>query len=178
MKDKNFVTEIERMSAEHFGYEYPTDFVSHAQNLENRIENKESPSNIRYAFFKVTMRCNSDCAYCEHAYSKNQGNLTERSLEEISRVIKELAEMGVKACSVSGGEPLTYKGIENIIKAMVSNKIEPILLTNGILLPQKLQKIYDAGQRYIIISIDSFNPEHYKENRGIDFDSLMRAYNY
>ena len=178
MKDKNFITEIERLCASHFGQEYPGELINHAHEVEKCHRCGAIPEKIRYAFFKITMRCNSDCAYCEHAYSRNQGKLTERSIEEILPVLDGLEKMGVKACSVSGGEPLIYKDIEAVIGGMVARKIEPILLTNGILLPKKLESVYKAGQRYIIMSIDSFDREHYKKNRGIDFESVMKSYDY
>ena len=178
MTEKNFVTEIDELSAKRFGWEYPQDNTQHARLVASCIQEGNIPPSIRYAFFKITMRCNSNCAYCEHAYSRNQGTNTEQPKEEIVKVIHQLAKQGVRACSVSGGEPLTYDGLDEIIKTFVENRIEPILLTNGILLPQKLNALYQAGLRYVIVSIDSFEAAHYKENRGINFNALMKAYQF
>ena len=178
MIEKSFVTEIDELCAQRFGWEYPDDNIQHAHMVDSCIREKIIPPNIRYAFFKITMRCNSNCAYCEHAYSRNQGANTEQPKEEIIKVVHQLAKQGVRACSVSGGEPLTYADLDEVIKAFVDNRIQPILLTNGILLPQKLERLYESGLRYVIISIDSFEAAHYKESRGISFDALMKAYQF
>lgn len=173
-----FVKEIDKLSAERFGRSFPKDNIRHACAVENAIKNNETPECVRYAFFKLTMRCNSDCEYCEHAFSKNQGKYTEQPLDVLLDVVEQLKNAGVTACSVSGGEPLTYPQIDVVIKKMVESGIEPILLTNGILLPQKINSLYEAGLRYVIMSVDSFESQHYENTRGVSFDQILRAYNY
>ena len=173
-----FVKEIDKLSAERFSRSFPRDNIEHACILEDVVKNDKIPETIRYAFFKLTMRCNSDCEYCEHAFSKNQGKYTEQPINVVFDVVDQLKNAGVTACSVSGGEPLTYPNIEVVIQKMVDAGIEPILLTNGILLPNKMDSLFRAGLRYVIMSVDSFNPEHYKSTRGVSFDQILKAYNY
>lgn len=178
MISESFVKEIDRLSADRFQRQYPADNIRHAAEVEWDVIGDRVPGSIRYAFFKLTMRCNSDCEYCEHAYSKNQGRYTEQPIEVLLDVVDQLGDAGVCACSVSGGEPLTYTHIDAVIEKMVSRGIEPILLTNGILLPSKAEQLYSAGLRYVIMSIDSFNPDHYKKTRGISLDKVSESYSY
>lgn len=173
----NFICEIDNLSCSHRHEIFPNSCSDYAKKVEKHIKNNLIPNSIRYAFFKITSTCNSDCAYCEHAFS-HHNNKEEISLPDLLSVIKQLGELGVTSCSLSGGEPLIYRYIDEAVAAMIDNNIEPILLTNGVLLPNKIQHLYDLGLRYVIMSLDSFESDHYKKTRGIDFDSIMRSYNY
>lgn len=173
----NFIQEIDRLSCMHRAETFPNSCISHARKMETCIEMDLTPDDIRYAFFKITSTCNSDCAYCEHAFSRNKDK-NEISLSDIKNVVKQLGKAGVTACSLSGGEPLIYKHLIQAIEIMVENGIEPILLTNGILLPEKMQQLYESGLRYVIMSLDSFEPEHYRKTRGVSFESIMRSYEF
>ncbi len=173
----NFIEEIDRLSCMHRAEAFPHSCVSHAKKMETCIENDLTPEGIRYAFFKITSTCNSNCAYCEHAFSRNKDK-NEISLSDLQAIIKQLSELGVTSCSLSGGEPLVYKHLNKAVELMKGNGIEPILLTNGILLPDKMPQLYESGLRYVIMSLDSFEAEHYRKTRGIDFASVMRSYKY
>lgn len=173
----NFIKEIDRLSCLHRSEAFPHSCIEHAQRIESCIKSNSTPEEIRYAFFKITSTCNSDCAYCEHAISRRKEK-EEISLTDLHAVIKQLRELGVTACSLSGGEPLVYKYLNEAVVLMKGNGIEPILLTNGILLPEKIQQLYRSGLRYVIMSLDSFESTHYNKTRGIDFSSVMRAYDY
>lgn len=71
-----------------------------------------------------------------------------------------------------------YKHVNAAVELLIQNKIQPVLLTNGILLPEKIESLYKSGLRYVIMSLDSFRPEHYKKTRGVDFEQVMRAYKF
>ena len=77
--------------------------------------------------------------------------------------------MGVHAVILSGGEPLLRREIYGSISYLCEKKIVPVLLTNGTLLPDTWEKLGEAGLRYVIISIDSVDPEIYEKHRGISF---------
>ncbi|MEE1086813.1 MAG: radical SAM protein [Schaedlerella sp.] len=127
----------------------------------------------QYVMMKITNCCNSDCVYCNHAVSK-QG-IEEKStisVEKILEIVDQAAELGVKALSLSGGEPLVTCDIEKIVERIVSKGIVPVMLTNGLLLEEKAERLYEAGLKYFIISIDSLDEEAYRIQRGA---SLKRA---
>jgi len=102
------------------------------------------------------------------------------TFEEILRIIKIMAELGVKNIKVTGGEPLLRKGTLPFLKELKNiPKIENITLTtNGILLGEYLEKIekldYEFLPNGINISIDSLNSERYKKiTRYENIDPLM-----
>ena len=172
----SFISEIDKLSCMHRSEVFPQACILRSNQLQACVETNAVPKKINYAFFKITSKCNSDCAYCEHAISRSKDKVSI-SLDDIKGVIRQLGEFGVTACSLSGGEPLVYGYIDEAVAEMKSYGIEPILLTNGILLPQKIEQLYNAGLRYVIMSLDSFEPAHYSKTRGVAFDAVMNAYN-
>ena len=136
------------------------------------------PPELRYLLFKMTNRCNSDCEYCSHAIS-NISNETKAdiSTEIVIRTIREAAELGCAAMAINGGEPLLRKDIVEIVEEAVSCGIVPVLMTNGLLLPNKWRGMAEAGLRYVIISFDSVEPNVYELQRGASFDAALLGIN-
>ncbi|MFA5828595.1 MAG: radical SAM protein [Candidatus Shapirobacteria bacterium] len=77
--------------------------------------------------WRVTSRCNNDCAYC---YGPDKNN-TEMSMVEVKRMLKMFYEMGVRVIDLTGGEPLLRKGFEEIIVLMKEYGFEIFIDTNG-----------------------------------------------
>lgn len=157
----------------------------YSENAENMIwEVKEEvdlaiqeecvPEKLRYLLFKLTNLCNSDCVYCSHAVNrKPREKKYTVSYEIVMRTIEEAADMGVQAISVSGGEPLLRDDIVDIIRKIVSRKMIPVLLTNGLLLHKYWDILGEAGLRYIVISLDSVDKKIYEEQRGAKFELAL-----
>lgn len=143
--------------------------------VRESIENDLVPSKIRYLLFKVTNYCNSDCEYCTHARNRKPPEIKMNMPKEvIFQTIAEAAKLGVDAISISGGEPLIRDDIVEIVAKTASYGITPVLLTNGLLLPQKWDDLGKAGLKYVIISVDSVTPDIYKKQRGVELeDALM-----
>lgn len=81
--------------------------------------------------------------------------------------------MHVTAASINGGEPLVRQDISEIIRLLISEHITPVLMTNGLLLPERWDELGAAGLRYIIMSFDSLDPETYNKQRGANFQDAM-----
>ena len=99
---------------------------------------------IDYLRVSVTDNCNLRCVYCmeekENNFLKNDEKLTD---DEIYKIVKESAKLGIKKIRITGGEPLVRAGIVNLI-GRINNipGIEEIYLTtNGILLADKLEDL-------------------------------------
>lgn len=173
----NFIEEIDALACMHNSEDFPVSREKLAYEMEQCIQKDETPSSIRFALLKLTTVCNSDCEYCSHALSRNKSKI-EISMSDLGYVVSELRKMNATACTLSGGEPLTYKYINEAVEMMRKNRIEPVLLTNGILLPQRMDQLYEAGLRYVMMSLDSLQAEHYSKIRGVDFVDIMKAYDY
>ncbi|HAH43244.1 GTP 3',8-cyclase MoaA [Gimesia sp.] len=124
----------------------------------------------------VTDRCNIRCFYCmpsEDVQFVHRSKIM--SFEEIVRFIRLVVPLGVDKIRLTGGEPLVRKNIPELVKMIADIPgIKDIgITTNGILLPQYAQQLYDAGLRRINISLDALNAAKFKQiTRRDDYDKV------
>jgi len=87
------------------------------------------------------------------------------TIEEIEGIVGAVAACGIRKVRVTGGEPLMRKGIIDICRRVSETPgIEELCLTsNGILLPEFAVKLKDAGVNRLNISLDSLDPNTYRE---------------
>ena len=98
--------------------------------------------------------------------------------EEIYRIAKEASKLGIRKIRFTGGEPLVYDGIVDLIKKINSiDGIEEIALTtNGILLDDIADDLIDNGLKKVNISLDTLDKDkYYKITRGGDLDKVLSA---
>ncbi|MER2090111.1 MAG: GTP 3',8-cyclase MoaA [Sporosarcina sp.] len=137
---------------------------------------------IRDLRISVTDRCNFRCAYCmpKEVFGDDYAFLPKNELlsfEEIERFAKLFAILGVKKLRLTGGEPLMRRDLPKLIeKLMKIEGIEDIgLTTNGVLLKQYAQSLYDAGLRRLNMSLDALDPDIFGKlnGRGIKPDLIL-----
>lgn len=131
---------------------------------------------ISYLRVSVTDRCNERCQYCMP--TEDQDWLAREdvlSYEEILRVIRVGARLGISKVRVTGGEPLTRRNILWFFEEM--QKIEGIrdvgISTNGTLLarPTKsgittAQALQETGVRTVNVSLDTLDADQYAKTTG------------
>lgn len=124
---------------------------------------------LRDLRISVTDRCNFRCCYCmprdvfgtDFPFMKTSELLT---FEEISRLARLFAGLGVRKVRLTGGEPLLRHGIEELIEQLVAiDGIDEVAMTtNGSLLAKKANSLRDAGLARITVSLDSLDPEIFR----------------
>lgn len=130
----------------------------------------------QYMMMKITNYCNSDCVYCNHARSKAANESKNSiSLEHVQSIISQAIELGVKAISISGGEPLVRSDVEQMVQHIAENNVVPVLLTNGSMLKERASTLYESGLRYFIISLDSLDEEEYSAQRGMKIEPVLEG---
>jgi len=104
------------------------------------------------------------------------------SFEEIERLAKLFALLGVKKLRLTGGEPLMRRDLPKLVeKLMKIEGIEDIgLTTNGVLLKQYAQPLYDAGLRRLNMSLDALDPTIFGKlnGRGIKPQLILANIDY
>lgn len=140
---------------------------------------------IRDLRISVTDRCNFRCTYCmpKEVFNSDYQFLRRDDLlsfEEITRVSKVFATLGVKKIRLTGGEPLLRKNIPVLIEQLSNIEgIEDIsLTTNGVLLTRKMaQNLKDAGLQRITVSLDALDNETFKLISDVSFnvDKVLAA---
>ncbi len=121
---------------------------------------------IDYLRISVTDRCNLRCIYC---MPENGVKLVDRSLllreEEILRICRIMAELGITKIKLTGGEPLLHVRMPELveqIKAIPGIK-KVTLTTNGILLKDQMAKLAGAGLDAVNVSLDTRSRECFQK---------------
>lgn len=125
----------------------------------------------------VTDRCNIRCFYCMPETDVKfvaKGEIL--SFEEIERFARIAAGLGVRKLRITGGEPLVRRDLPVLLEKL--SRIEGIediaLTTNGVLLADQAQALYDAGLRRLNIHLDTLDRGRFREiTRRDDFDRVM-----
>ncbi|MGV8059159.1 MAG: GTP 3',8-cyclase MoaA [Smithellaceae bacterium] len=134
---------------------------------------------INYLRISVTDKCNLRCIYCmpEEGLQLKQHKDILR-YEQIEQIVKESVSLGITKVRLTGGEPLIKKDVEILIEKIAGIKgiRELCLTTNGILLARKAKKLRQAGLTSINISLDTLQPEKYKEiTRGGNLTDVLKG---
>jgi len=127
----------------------------------------------------VTDRCNIRCFYCmpetDVKFERREDLL---SFEEIERFVSIAARLGVRKVRLTGGEPLVRKNISTLVRKLIAIEgIEDLALTtNGVLLAQQAEELYDAGLRRINVHLDTLDRARFKQiTRRDDLDRVIEG---
>ena len=135
--------------------------------------------NINYLRVSITDRCNLRCTYCMPKEGLSQiGHDDILRYEEIHRIIRIAAGIGITKVRLTGGEPLIRRGVAPFIASLrtIPELKELSLTTNGILLEGCAESLFAAGIRRINISLDSLDAEKYARiTRGGEIAAVFRG---
>lgn len=139
----------------------------------------------------VTDRCNFRCLYClpetEAAFNFYRGRWATLpnpapivhqwaprsrilTFEEIERLVRVAARLGIEKIRLTGGEPLLRQQLEKLVGLL--SRIEGIrdlaITTNGFHFQDKAVAMRDAGLRRVSFSLDSLDRANFKKMTGRD----------
>ena len=131
--------------------------------------NDQMGRGLRDLRISVTDRCNFRCCYCmprdvfgtDFPFMDSSELLT---FEEIVRVTKVFAGLGVEKLRLTGGEPLLRHGIEGLVEQLAGiDGIDDVAMTtNGSLLAKKAGSLRDAGLSRVTVSLDSLDAQTFR----------------
>jgi cyclic pyranopterin phosphate synthase len=125
----------------------------------------------------VTDRCNLRCRYCMPAEGMEW--LPGDQLlddEELVRLTRALAGVGIRDLRVTGGEPLVRSGLAALVArlARIEGIDEISITTNGVLLARQIDDLVAAGLSRVNVSLDSLDPERFEQiTRRRDLDRAL-----
>src|SRR5919205_676618 len=114
----------------------------------------------------VTDKCNFRCTYCMPAEGLEWLRRDEvLSFEEISRLVRVLAAMGVDEVRLTGGEPLVRRDLPRLVAMLATapGVNDLALTTNGVLLDRFAGPLVEAGLRRLNVSLDSLSHVRFAE---------------
>lgn len=93
------------------------------------------------------------------------------SYEELLRVVRLAVSLGMNKLRLTGGEPLIRRGVLEFIQQLflLQGLTEVRLTTNGVLLVDYAQRLYNAGIRQLNVSLDTLIPEKFTKITGKDY---------
>src|SRR5262249_38980003 len=127
----------------------------------------------------VTDGCNVRCFYCMPEEGvKFEPHSSILSYEEIERFVRVAVSLGIRKLRITGGEPLVRKGLATLIRKLVAipGVQDLALTTNGVLLAQQAEELYDAGLRRINVHLDTLDRERFlKITRRDDLGKVLEG---
>ena len=164
---------------------------------------KGIPSRPPFIMVGIIYNCNYHCFFCSiHSYLKPKGQeglahesayelkfLTDKNnlimpLAMYKNLVDDMARLRVAVVNLSGlGEPLLHPDLMEMIRYTSQKGISCQITTNGSLLTRdKVDQFLDAGLGSMVISINSLDPETYRETHGLkddrSFNRLMDSIAY
>ena len=141
--------------------------VKHAINFAAFSFGKEQPiTGPLRVHWDLTDLCNSKCKHCDRW--KHKKNPEELTTQEGFKLLKELKEIGVRAVSFAGAEPLLRKDIFDLINYAVKLGFSTSMNTNALLLnEERVEKLANIGLETLIFSIDGNTEEIHDFIRGV-----------
>jgi len=144
----------------------------------NIWENTEITETGQLAYLSIacTTRCNLDCLYC----SKKGSEFLDLNPQLLYRTLEEAIELGLRKVEFTGGEPLLYPYLMDLIRFLVKKEVTVLMVSNGTLLnPDTAQKLADWGVN-IGISLSTLKEDqfdHLSQTKGL-FDSVLNSLEY
>ncbi|MEE3482046.1 MAG: radical SAM protein, partial [Lachnospiraceae bacterium] len=152
--------------------------------------------NITYMRISVTEACNMACRYCSPGEStaENAGKEEEQAAGgktaatvgkagpqltsgQIVEVCKAAESIGIRSFRFTGGEPLLRGDLCDILSAVreMPGTRDLTLTTNGLLLERQIESLVSAGLTGVNVSLDTLNPDHFREITGVDGLEQVKA---
>ncbi len=122
----------------------------------------------------VTDRCNFRCVYCmpREVFDANYRFLPHAailSFEEIARLARVFAGLGVQKIRLTGGEPLVRRHLHRLVEMLAGLGVELTLTTNGSLLAKQVHDLKKAGLNRVTVSLDSLDDATFRAMNDADF---------
>ncbi|MGA0208334.1 MAG: GTP 3',8-cyclase MoaA [Candidatus Nanopelagicales bacterium] len=114
----------------------------------------------------LTDRCSLRCNYCMPAdfadWIPGDHLLTT---DELMLVLDVATGMGIEQVRLTGGEPLLRPDVVEVVRRINALPHAPkiSLTSNGLRLPQRAQQLADAGLERVNVSLDTLDPERFKQ---------------
>jgi len=111
------------------------------------------PFNLREFKIEVTYRCDLNCVHCSS--DARPSNSLEMSRDDCVRILAEAAKMGARDVAFSGGEPLLWPHVFDVVEAAAEHGLKVTLYTSGCAddFQKKAKRLRELGTSRFIFSM-------------------------
>lgn len=125
--------------------------------------------------WEVTMGCNMRCGHCGSSCEKPLPE--ELTTDEALDLCDQLARLGLRWVTLSGGEPTTRKDLPRLVERLSSQGIRVNIITNGWLMTDELaETLKEHGVSTVAISVDGTREIHDRVRREEAFSHVEQAF--
>ena len=131
---------------------------------------------VEYVRLSVTDKCNMRCFYCiPQGFTNFEEPENWLRFDEIERLLAAFASLGVRRVRLTGGEPLVRRNLHELAArlSMIDGIEDLSLSTNAALLRQHAGALRDAGVSRINVSLDSLDPERFRQVTRGDLEPVL-----
>jgi len=100
-------------------------------------------------FITLTANCNLRCKGCRYGRDFMPGS--QLPWPVVRDLLDDCKRFGIRSIRLYGGEPLLHRDLTRIVEYAKKLDLHPWLTTNGILLKEKIDELYNAGLRDISV---------------------------
>ncbi|MCD6371494.1 MAG: radical SAM protein [Candidatus Aenigmarchaeota archaeon] len=130
----------------------------------NQSVMKPNKLKIQEVECKITLRCNLRCFFCSNRFIspelEKKKKMEELPIKRWIELIDEVAKLGIKKVTITGGEPMLKKGIMKLLQRIKENGLEGQLWTNGTLFTKNsIKKLVKMKFDKIMIGLDGSKKE-------------------
>src|SRR5580698_9022333 len=91
--------------------------------------------------YYVTLRCNQRCTFCNIPHTNNGSPSREPTMEQVRQNLTDLRRLGVFILDVTGGEPLLYRNIVEMMALAKKLGFFTSMTSNGMLYPKYAKQL-------------------------------------
>lgn len=135
---------------------------------------------IEYVRVSVTDKCDLRCVYClPQGYDGFDDPEHWLTFDEIERVLRAFAELGVRRVRLTGGEPLVRKNLPDLAAriARLPGVDDISLSTNAVQLARHAQALKAAGVTRLNVSLDSLDAQRFQKITGGKLEKVLAGLN-
>ena len=101
------------------------------------------------------------------------------SLAQVQQILSDASDLGVHTARLYGGEPLLHPDLPDMVRHCIKMGIKPWVTTNGVLIRNRIDELFEAGLREITIGLYGTGEEYneYVQRRG-RFQELEKGLTY
>lgn len=166
MSGKRFYLSLEELNNFYNKLEFPDDLgVKNINATELKITKKDNKELLNHfsfadiAYVELTRKCNLRCRHCLNSSGDALDN--QLNFDEFKDLILKFSKAGIQEIRFTGGEPLVFPKVFDLIKLCTELGIYTSIGTNGTLITKSIaQKLKLAGLRKAIVSIDGTEKKH------------------
>lgn len=166
IKGKRFYISLNELNNLYDKFKFPDDLgYKNVNNMELKITKKENKEFLNcfsfadIAYVELTRCCNLRCKHCLNSSGSKLDN--QLSYEEFKDIILKFSKAGIQEIRFTGGEPLVFTRVFDLIKLCTQLGIYTSIGTNGTLITKNVaQKLKKVGLKKAIVSIDGTEKKH------------------